>query len=793
MLKHYLKIAFRNILKQKTTSFINIIGLAVGMASCVLILFYVSYELSYDNFHEKGDRIYRLIAERKAASGTISDAVTPPLLAPALTNDFPEIKSSVRFLNIDNPSPLISFGSKHFYEKQLFFTDPSLFDLFTIPLIKGSTKTALKEPNSVVITETIADKYFGSEEPIGKTLRLNNRIDLQITGVIKDLPSNSTLNMDFIISFSTLYGWLGKDFVESWQNNMCWTYVLLNGNTASVNIQKRFPGFINKHVDRSNSLKNIYLQPLNRIHLYSQTDYNIASDGHIRNIYILIAIAFIILLISCFNYISLSTAKIIQRSKEIGVRKLLGATRQELHFQFLAEGFIFAIIALVIAFLFVWVSLPYLTDITGKDFSINFSNHWKSIILPALFVLLFGFISGGFPSFFLSSFQPANLVKTQHGSGTGKMSFRKVLVVIQFALTNILIIGSWVIYNQLNYMQNKNLGFDGDQVIVVPIRDEGLRQNHDELKNELLGIQGVKEIGAAALLPGGPVGKTRYKVEELSETGTMLMLWIDHDFIKTLGIELIAGRDFSKDFSTDASEAFIINEEAVKKLGFQNPIDAIGKSFELTGSKKGNIIGVVKDFHFTSLQNKIEPLVLHVWPWLNYLLIRTNGEHLSQIIDNIKEKWNTIDPANPFEFNFLSGNFEKYYRKDQQLEKVSTLFTAIALLIACMGLFSLSAYSLERKTKEIGIRKVLGASIAGILGAQLKEFIVLIIIAMIIAFPIGFYVMTNWLQNYAYHIGIDIKTIFLTGLISLTTAIITVSYHAVKAALANPVESLRYE
>ncbi len=793
MLKNYLKIALRNIIWHKGYSAVNVLGLAVGMASFILLLFYVLHELSFDNFHKNGNSIYRAVVERKTPEGLRTDAVTPPPLATALANDFPEITSAVRFLNIDNPVPLLSFGNKRFYENKLFFADPDVFDIFTIPFLSGNPKTALLAPNSLVITENEAIKYFGTDNPIGKTLRLNNYLDLQVTGVIKNFPSNSTVNADFLISFSTLYGWVGKEFIESWQNNMCQTYVLVNKHTPVEFLAKRLPGLIDKHVDKSDQLKNIYFQPLSRIHLYSHQDYNITSGGDIRFIYLLSAIAMFILLIACFNYVVLTTARFIQRARETGVRKLLGATRKQLIHQFLCEGFFYISVSLVIALIVVAIALPNLSYITGKDFSTDYSTHWKIITLPVVLVLFIGLLSGSYTALYFSSLQPVNAIKTQFETSRNKLTMRKALVIGQFVLTNLLVIGSWIVYNQLNFMQNKKLGFDGEQVIVVPIRNENMRQNQDAIKARLNQFPGIQMVAAAALLPGGPVGKTRFRAEGNSETGTMSMLWVDNDFIKTLGIKLAAGRDFSKDFAYDTSESFIINEEAAKQLGFFNSIDAVGKSFELAGSKKGSIIGVVNDFHFTSLQNKIEPVVMHIWPWLNYLLVRVEGKHIPSVITYLKSTWCEFDSDNPFEFSFLNESFNRFYREERQLEKISAFFTSIALFIAFMGLFSLSAHTAERKTKEIGIRKALGASVIGIFGAQLKEFISLVAISLIIALPIGYYTMLRWLQNYAYRVDVDISTILITGFVSLATVLISVSYHAIKAATANPVESLKYE
>ena len=772
---------------------VNILGLAVGMASCVLILFYVQYELSFDNFQINKENIYRLVLEKKVHEGTRNDAVTPPPLSPALINDFPVIKSSVRFATVDNPVPLVSSGDKRFYENQFFFVDPGVFEVFTIHFVSGDYRTALLEPNSVVITEGTSKKYFGAGYPIGKILLLNNNISLRVTGVIKNFPSNSVISADFLTSFSTLYTWLGKESMNNWQNNMCSTYILLRDHASSADLAKELPGFINKYVDKSNPIKNIWLQPLSRIHLYSHEDYNINSDNDIHYIRILSTIAIFILFIACLNYVGLTMARSIKRFRETGVRKLFGATQKQLVTQFLIESLFYVIIALSLALLIIAFALPELSNINGEDFSINSLEYCKMIFLSAAFVLFVGLLSGSYPAFFLSLFQPVDAIKSQLKSGSGKLTLWKVLVVIQFALTIILIIGSYVIHNQLNFMQNKKLGFDGSQVIVVPIREDGMRQNQSAIKTRLLQFDGIQKIGAAALLPGGPVGKTRFFIEGNSEPGIMSMLWVDYDFVKTLGLQISSGRDFSREFSSDSAKGFIINEMAARQLGFSNPSEAVGKSFELPGTKKGNIVGVIKDFHFTSLQNKIEPVVLHIWPWLNYLLIRTDEKNVPATIINIKSIWNEFDPVNPFEFSLLSDNFNQFYIEDRKLEKVSAGFTIIALILACMGLFSLSAYIVERRTKEIGIYKVFGASVSEIFGVQLKEFVLLVLIGMLIAFPAGYFAMSGWLQNYAYRIELGMRTFILAGSIFLITALFAISYHVIKAAFTNPVDSLMYE
>ena len=792
MLKNYFKITLRNLFKHKTTSFISVLSLIAGMVCSILIAIYIQHELSFDRFNKNSDSIFRLVLERKTTEGISRDITSPASLAKALNKDFPQLQS-VRLLNIDNPLPLVAYGNNRFYEKQFYFADPDVFNVFTILFIIGNPQAALSKPNSIVITERTAEKYFGKTNPIGKTLTFNNFLDLEITGVVKSMPSNSTLSFDFLVSFSTIYGWLGKDFIDNWQNNMCQTFVLLPHNISDKTLKAQLPRFLSRHIDKSNNLKNIYLQPLNRIHLYSFKDYNLASGGDISFVNLLAAIALFVLLIACFNYVSLTTSQFIRRSKEIGVRKLIGATRKQLISQFLGESLFLTIIALFVSLITISLVTPHFNKILELNLEVNYSENPQTIVSLSITLLSIGLLSSIYPAFYLSAFQPLSALKGRLKNLSGKIVFRKVLVAVQFALTIFLIIGTLVIYKQLNYIQNKNLGFDEENVIVIPIRESSLRQNPEPLKNKLMEFAGVQQTGAAALLPGGPVGKTKFRAEGIRNIGTMSMLWVDFDFIKTLGIKLAAGRDFSKEFTGDKNEAFIINEEAVKQLGWQTPQNAIGRTFEITGGKRGEIIGVVNNFNFTSLQNKIEPMVLHIWPWMNYILIRTDEHQLASVIGNLKNIWKEFDPDNPFEYSLLNDNFSRYYDSINRLEKVSTLFTFIAIVIACLGLFALSAFTSLNRTKEIGIRKLLGASMYSILQLQLQEYFVLVLISCLLAGPLAYFTMTNWLQNYAYRIDIGFTTLILAFFVSFLVALLTVGYHAIKTAIANPTKSLKYE
>jgi putative ABC transport system permease protein len=788
----FIKITLRNLLKNKTASSINIIGLVTGMTCAILIMIYIQYELSFDSFNKNCDRICRVVSERDTPEGIKFDFTSSPPLGNALINDFPNIKRA-RLLNIDNPAPLIRFDKKQFYEKQLFFADAEIFDIFTIPLLKSNSRIALSKPNTIVITKRIAIKYFGDENPVGQILTLNNFLDLEIIGVAENPPHNSTFNYDFLISFSTLNGWLGNDFINNWQNNTCHTYLLLPQNLSPKVLESKLTVFIEKHFEKPHGIKRICLQPLNRVHLYSFTDYKLVAGGDIESIYLLSAIAAFVLIIACFNFSSITTSQFISRGKEIGIRKLLGASRKQLMLQFLGESFLTISLSLVISVFIVAISIPSFNRIIELDLANDISVYKNLIIIPSFTALLAGILSSIYPAFYLSLYQPMASLRNKFKVTAGNINSRKILVVTQFALIIVLISGTWIIFRQLDLFQTKQLGFDDNKILVIPIRDGQLRQNVQPLKTELKRLANVEQVGAAALLPAGPVGKTGFRAEGTTEMGTMAMLWVDNDFIKTMSIKIVAGRDFSNEFETDFDESFIINEAAVKSLGCNDPLKIIGRKFELANGKKGKIIGVVKDFHFASLQNKIEPVVLHIWKWMNYLLVRTDSKHFIFVAEEIKSTWNQFDPNNPFEYSLLGDHFNRYYESIQRLEKVSTIFTVIAILIASFGLVGLSIYINARRTKEVGIRKVLGASVYSIFKMQLKEFSILVLVAGIIGCPIAYLLMNNWLQNYAYRVNISWWMFVLSGGIALLIALLTVSFQAIKAAVANPIESLRYE
>ena len=793
MFFNYLKVAVRNLLKRKGYSAIVISGLAIGMACCIVILLYVQHELSYDRFNQDHDRIYQLIAERRTAKGTSMSVTLPPPLATSVLGDFPGVVHAVRFLTMDNPIPLVGYGEKRFYEKRLSFVDSSVSEIFSVPATRGDMNKALGRANTVVITEDIARKYFGDEDPLGKTLELNGILNLEVTAVVKNFPSNSTLQPELLVSFATLTNWLGDDFVDNWQNNTCWIFVLLAPNSPSDLVAQRLSTVISKYLGENSSLQKIHFQPLDRIHLFSFRDYGLASSGDIQSVYLLSGIAFLVLLVACVNFANLTTARFVLRSKEVGVRKLIGATKAQLAQQFLCEATISMTMSVVLAIVLVELSLPHISVLIGSRIAGGFAGNWISWLGPTALVMAIGLLSNVYPAFVLSSLKPLESTKGISREGSHGILLRKIMVVFQFALTVMLLIGTWVVYDQLRYIQNQRLGLNKDQVIVVPIRNQNLRQNPDPLKQRLMQNPGVQEVGSAALLPGGPVGTTRFRLDGNSAEGTMSTLWVDRDFIKTLDLKLAAGRDFSADYSTDPSEAFVINEQAVKQLGWDSPAEAVGKSFELVGAKKGHIVGVVKDFNFVSLHRKIEPLVIQMWPWMNYLLIRIDDSRFAGALSDMKDAYRAFDPINPFTFTYLNDNFDRFYESDRQLGQVFGYFAVLAMLIACSGLVSLAAFTAEQRTKEIGVRKVLGATISGIIGLLTREYLSLVLLANLLAWPVAYFVMNQWLQDFAYRINIGMVTFLITGAVSVLVAMLTVSYQAVKAAVANPVEALRYE
>mgnify|MGYP001096394331 CR=1 FL=1 len=786
MFKNYLKVALRNIKRHKGYSFINIAGLAIGMACCVVLFLYIQNELSYDRFHEKADQIYRIISQSGKDGQVDRFATTPAPLAPALLKDFPEFEKAVR---IGKNVFEIIYLNKRFYEKVLF-ADPEIFDVFTFSLIKGNPKTLLSEPHSLVISEKIGRKYFGDEEPVGKILSFNNSSDYKITGVFKNIPQNSHLRFDFLVSFSE---YASRHFGK-WGISNYYTYVLLPKNYPLDEFRNKMPNFVEKYRGKETRYVHKFkyiLQPITRIHLYSNLRIEISPNSDINNIYIFSLIALFILLIACFNYMNLSTARYTIRSKEVGMRKVIGATRTQLIRQFIGETFVISFISLILTLTLVEMFLPFFNNLSGRELKTDYFDN------PILFIFLVGiiifvsFISGSYPAFFISAFQPVKVLKGMLKEAARTHLLRRLLVVSQFTVSIIFIITTAIIFGQLNYMKNKKLGYEKDHLIMIHINEKEILKKNETVKSEFLKNPDVLSVCSSSFFPGRKLWYQSYWHEGADDESYPMIHWIavDNDFLDTFQIELVEGRNFSREFLGDTKNAYILNEEAVKEIGWKMPL---GKQFRIID--RGPVVGVVKNFHFFSLHQKIEPLALLIYPsGFEYFSVRIRPERVPKTLKFLKNRWNEFSMNQSFEYSFLDEDYDNLYETEERLTKIFAYVALLSIFIACLGLFGLASFLIERRTKELGIRKILGASVPNLFLVLSKQFIKCVLVANIIAWPVSYYAMHRWLQGFAYRTNMGLWTFILAGLMSIMIALITVSFRAFKAATANPVDSLRYE
>jgi putative ABC transport system permease protein len=807
MIYNYLKIAVRNLLKYKFISFINLFGLTIGIACCLLILTYIINELSFDKYQPEADRTYRVTRSfRNAETGVISlnlGTVAPPF-APLLANDFKEIEKITRLL--PGGSAALRYEEKKFNEENVYWADEHFFDFFKVNVIKGNPAKALVDPYSIMLSEEIAKKYFGSEEPLNKLIRMDNQFNFKVTGVYKPFPTNSHIHPSILISFNTLkdtaiYG--EQNLRTNWGNNSFLTYIRLPRNYDIKKLEKQFPAFLDRHMNEGGRFKTsqwtaLALQKLTDIHLHSQLDYEAEENGDIKRVYIFSAIALFILLIASINYMNLSTARSALRAREIGVRKVVGAQRKEIIAQFLSESVLVSWLAMILAFLITWISLPWLNELSGQQLSIGIL--WRPEIIISMLIVPFivGILSGIYPALFMSSFRPVQVLKGLFKIGGNAISFRKVLVTAQFAISIILIISTITIFKQMRYMQQKELGFDKNHIINLPY-NTALNDRFDAFRTELLSNTYVKNAGRSSRIPTGRLldaNGARIKKSDTLEPANADIKFVstDQDFIPTYGIKIVAGRGFSRDFSTDTG-AFLINEAAVKVLGFKSNDEAIGKDFGY-GSRTGKLIGVFGDFHFESMHQKIVPLVLIVPRSGNRygnISIKIAGNNIPSALAHIEKTWRKFLPETPYQYTFLDENFERLYQSEERQKSIFTVFAFIAIFIACLGLFGLSAFAISQRIKEIGIRKVLGASVSTIVALLSKDFLKLVLLAAIIAFPVAWFAMDSWLQDFAYRIDVPWWIFIIAGIIAAIIAFVTISFQAIKAAIANPVKSLRSE
>lgn len=808
MFKNYFKIALRNLWKNKVFSTINIVGLAVGLAVCLLITLYVVDELSYDRYNKNADRIYRVDADVKFGGNELRLAVASDPMGATLKRDYPQVEEYARIYTSEG-SKLIKKGNEYIEEEHVANADSTLFNIFTLPAIEGNTRTALNEPNTVVITASTAKKYFGTTDALGKTIEAN-KVPYKVTAVIKDIPHNSHFNFDFIFSMDNVDYQFGNYLSMNFQ-----TYILLKKGTYYKAFEKNFKQVIQKYIlpqakqfMHINSMDDFYksgnklefsLMPLTDIHLHSDRFPELGINGNIQYVYIFGAIALFILLIACINFMNLSTARSASRAKEVGIRKVLGTQRKNLIFQFLTESTIMAVISLFIAIAIAYLALPFFNNVAAKSLSM------RSIITPKILPFLIalpivvGIIAGSYPAFYLSKFKPVSVLKGKINAGFKKNILRSGLVVFQFFMSIILIIGTVVIYKQLNYIQTTNLGFNKDQVLIINGAG-ALGNNAAAFKNELLTMPGVRSGTLSAYLPvSSSRSDNSYSKDAVMDPNNALSMqtWvIDYDYIKTMGMHIIKGRNFSKDFGADSS-GIILNETAAKVLGYDNPIGKkIYTNFQMANSNdliNYTIIGIVKDFHYESLRQNIYPLGMRLGKSTGLASFKVSAANVQSLVNQVKIKWVKLAPGMPFSYRFMDESFNNMYRAEQRVGEISITFSILTIFIACLGLFGLVTYMAEQRTKEIGVRKVLGASISNVIIMLSKDFLKLVLIAAIIAFPIAWWAMHTWLQRFAYRISISWWIFIVAGIAALLIGLITVSFQAIKAAVANPVDSLRSE
>jgi putative ABC transport system permease protein len=799
MLTNYFKIIFRNFWKNKTFSAINIFGLGIGLTSCLLIALYIQHELSYDNFQKNGDRIARVIMEYKFGVGESKKAnFTSVRVASVFKRTFPEVESAVKMVQYER---VVQYKDKLFNEKRLMFADPAFFDIFSFPMRQGDPHKALAAPNQVVLTESAAKKYFGSENPLGKALRIGTDSNLyQVTGVMEDCPSNSQVKFDFLASFSSLERTeIPPDSEKFYWNANYTTYLLLKDKNSLASLQAKLPAFMNKEMTGAGVTINFFLEPFTKIHLYSEYDA-FEPNNSITYIYILSLVGLLILIIACSTYINLSTARSIERAKEVGIRKVAGAAKKQIFWQFMGEAAALCLVSMMLSIIAATIVMPYFNQLTSKQFQPGLLFSLPFIGFALVVVICVSFLAGSYPALVLSGFQPAKVLKGAFKNADSGQWIRKSLIVFQFAISVFLIVSTFIIQQQLYYIQHKKLGYDREHVLVLAM-DNKMLANIPLIKQQLKSNPDIIGVSCSVRSPvegGGGYNMRSSEMPEDEQTAVTANP-VDEDYLSVTGIRLVAGSNLTeqdtKDVSDDQKQKiyyFILNESAVRQLGW-TPQQAIGKKMFLDNSRPGYVKGVVKDFHFESLHNPIKGIVLFPELRARELLVKLNGRHLTQTISFLEAKWKSLVPDRPFEYRFLDEDYSKLYSAELRLGKIMNLFSAIAIALACLGLFSLSAYSAKQRIKEIGVRKVLGASVSNIVFILSKDFVKLAVIAIAVAFPVAWWSMHTWLQDYSYRIQIQWWVFALAGILCILIAVLTVSFQAIKAAMANPVKSLRTE
>jgi putative ABC transport system permease protein len=796
MIKNYLKIAMRNFQRHKGYSFINIAGFAIGMAVCLLILIYVRHELSYDKYHKDEDRIYRIAQDIRTQTSNRLFAAVSPMVAPTLKAEFAQVDNAARALPT---SPrLVKREEKIFYESRFMYADQDLFDVLTIPLIWGNPKEALIRPQTLVISERIALKYFGHDNPIGDTLEINQQ-EYEITGIAVDHPENTHLKYDLIASMETLADW---SEMTNWYSTMFYTYLKVKPNVNMDEFPQKVAHLADKYVEERLASRrisyNYFLQSLSGIHLHSPVRYDVEPSGNSAYVYIFSFVGFFILLIACLNFMNLSTSRSVKRAKEVGLRKVVGAQRLQLVSQFLGESLMVSLLSLGLAMFIAKLTIPLVTHLTGIALSFNqLLTPWVLISLIAGSILV-GLVAGTYPALVLSAFRPVATLKGILGRDSRGFALRTVLVVFQFAISIILIFGTLVMSSQFNFMKNQYLGFIKEQRLILPLRGGiSITDNYETVKDRFSKHVSITGATVSSSVPGRPLSSFSIRIvgEDDERSQDMYHMYFDSDFIPDYEIEMVAGRAFQQEISTDIRGAFLINEAAVTAFGWSSFEDALGKRLQTGfGGRINPIIGVTKNFHYRGLQSKVEPLLIEFQPDVfRYITLSIDTSNLKESLSFIESQWKTLFAGKPYESFFLDTDFDQQYRADVQVGRIFGIFTVLGLFIACLGLLGLASFTAESRTKEIGIRKVLGASVKGIVFMLSKQFTKWVLLANVIAWPVAYYIMSRWLKSFAYRTDINILIFIISGLLVLAIALLTVSFQSIRAATSNPADSLRYE
>jgi putative ABC transport system permease protein len=806
MLHNFLTIAFRNLWRNKAFSAINISGLAIGIATCLIILLFVRNEMSYDQFHEKADRIVRVVFRGSINGELMKEGHVMPPTAQTLKTDYPEVLEATRFRGAG--TPIVAYGDKKFKEGSFALADSNFFSVFTFPFLQGDPRTALSQPNTAVITQELAQKYFRSENPMGKVLNIKSwNTSYKITGVMQKMPANSHFHFDLLASMASI----SDAKSPSWMTSEYYTYLVLPSGYDYKKLEAKLPQVVEKYMgpqlqqamgmniaqfrQKGNEL-GLMLQPLTSIHLHSDNLYELEPGGDSRYVYLFGVIALFMLLIACINFMNLSTASASRRAREVGIRKVLGSLQRELVRQFLLESILLTGIALVLAVFLVQLTLPFFNLLAGTELNLPLADEPWLLPILILFGLLVGTLAGSYPAFFLSSFNPVAVLKGRFTAGRKSISFRSALVVFQFFVSVTLMVGTGVVYRQLQYIQNKKLGYEKEQVLVV--QESWMLGNREEaFRGQLLQDTRVVNASISAYLPAGPSNYNNFTVyaeDNAFQLVKTLRYEVDHRYIPTLGMEIVAGRNFSEDFATDA-EGAVINETAANLFGWkEKALGHILTNSNNQGEKKSyRVIGVVKDFHFKSLHERISPLMMVLGNNSGSIIVKAKTQDIQGLLASVKKQWSQFNTEAPLSYSFLDERFEATYRSEQKVGQILGIFAGLTIFVACLGLFGLATFTAEKRRKEIGIRKVVGASVIDIVALLSKEFLKLVLIANVLAWPLVYYLMNRWLENFAYHIGIGWWMFALAGVSALLIALLTVSFQAIKAALNNPVKSLRTE